>query len=255
MCTKSCCCCCFCCSSREYHRVFRSCFYGNGSFWYNRGRKSGARVGGETGFEDCNAAKDVKIEGSARVGGGEQEDAVVHGVYYYTSPARCVTESQPFYDRAGKSRRFLHFGAPRDQSGDSFWKFWMGKVSAGLVVITETEGPGDHEGGGGGVGRGRVEPVNRLYSRRKQKAYKTRARVLLSLLSVRTPHRHRHSSCSLYRPQTIKSRTTFVTQLRTPSLPTLTPSSQRQLIRNTTNAHTHTQYTYKNLDVVNCTWR
>jgi len=30
---------------------------------------------------------------------------------------RGVTESQPFYDRAGKSRRFLHFGAPRSAEG------------------------------------------------------------------------------------------------------------------------------------------
>lgn len=39
----------------------------------------------------------------------------------------------------------------RDRPGDSFWKFRMGKVSAGFVVITETEGPKDHarEGGSG----------------------------------------------------------------------------------------------------------
>lgn len=61
---------------------------------------------------------------------------------------------------------------------------------------------------------GRVEPVNSLV--RKQKAYKTR------------PFSH-----SL--PQTIKSRTTFVTQLWT-MLRQLLLSSQHQLIRDTADA-------------------
>jgi hypothetical protein len=59
--------------------------------------------------------KDVNIKESERTG-GEREGAE-RCLRYYTSFSRRVTESQPFYDRAGKSRRFLHFGAPRSVGG------------------------------------------------------------------------------------------------------------------------------------------
>lgn len=126
--------------------------------------------------------KDVNIKGSERTG-GEREDAR-RCLRYYTSLLRRVTESQPFYDRAGKSRRLLHFGAPRSV-GWFVLEISDGKSFRGVRCNYRDRGAQISRGGSG---RGRVEPVNSLYSRRKQKAYKTRESPAVSLL--RPPLRH-----------------------------------------------------------------
>jgi len=76
-----------------------------------------------------------------------------------------VTESRPFYDRVGKSERFLFTSAQTVQHalsppaidrrpGDSFRKFRMGKVSAGSACNYRRDRGGTRGYPHGGVGLG-----------------------------------------------------------------------------------------------------
>lgn len=118
-----------------------------------------------------------------------------------------------------EKQTFSFTSAPRDRTGDiRFGNFGWEKFP-GFVVITERGTYvyvyRDHDDGR------RVEPVNSLARENRRRNIKQESRIL-----------------SLSAAETIKSRTTFVTQLRTRPPPTSPqqPSSPKRLIRNTADA-------------------